>query len=102
MSLIVKWWRAESALIASIIVALAGVITLPGSWEKILGALLPLIAGGAVRQTVWAPPAVQSAVQAAGSAVASQLTPDIAGAAGQVTTPAQAIVDGVVTGVLGR
>jgi hypothetical protein len=76
MTTIIKFWRAESAMLASIVIALAGAITLPGSWEKVLGALLPLIAGGAVRQTVWAPDTHAAAIQAAAASVAAQLTPD--------------------------
>jgi hypothetical protein len=91
MSTIVKWWKAESALIAAVIVALAGVVTLPGSWEKVLGALLPLIAGGAVRKTVWAPDTVQGAVQAAATQTAAALAPTDTGAPGVVTVAGQAV-----------
>jgi hypothetical protein len=102
MTTIVKWWRAESALIASIALAIVGAGVVHGIWEKVLLAVLPLIAGGVVRRTVWAPDTVEATVQATAESVASQITPDIASPAGEVGTAAQAVVDGVVAGALGE
>ena len=100
MTTIARWWRAESAMIASIVVALAGAITLPGPWEKLVGALLPLIAGGAVRRTVWAPDTVQGAVHAAAIQTATVLAPTDTGPAGMVTVAGQAVADAAVATVL--
>lgn len=101
MKTIVGWWKADSARLMSIALALVAVGVIPGVWGKVLGAVLPLLGGQAVRQTVWAPATVENAVQAAAAGVAAQLTPDIVGVAGQVLPEAQAVVDGVVAGALG-
>lgn len=55
MKIIVKWWRAESAMLVAIALAVVGAGVVSGTWQRVLLGVLPLIAGGAVRQTVWAP-----------------------------------------------
>lgn len=94
-------WNAESATIISIILALAAAGLIPGTAGKVIGVVLPLLGGQAVRQTVWAPTTAARAVQDAAAAVASQLAPDTVGPAGTVLPAAQAVVDGVVSGVVG-
>lgn len=101
MTFIQKWWKAESATIIGIILALAGAGFVPGAWGKLVLTVLPLIGAGAVRQTVFAPQTVVDTVTAAATSVASQLSPVMVGAAGEVPVSAQAVVDGVVAGVLG-
>lgn len=96
MTRLVRVWRAESAFVVSVLLALVGAGLIPGVWGKVLGAVLPLLGGQAVRATVWAPDTAQAAVHAAALSVASQLTPDITGPAGTVTAAAQGVVDGVV------
>lgn len=88
MKTLVKFWKAESALIVACIVALAGVITLPGPWAKVLGVLLPLLGGGAVRRTVWAPDSHQAAVQAAVQAALAIVMPPPTVPVPPVTPPA--------------
>ena len=53
-----KTWQAESAMIIAVVLALVGAGLIPGMWGKILGAVLPLLGGGAVRATVYAPDTV--------------------------------------------
>lgn len=101
MSRLAALWKAESARILSIVLALAAAGLIPGVWGKVIGVVLPLLGGQAVRQTVWAPAAVQRVVEGAATAVAGQLTPDIVGGSGTVGPAAQAVIDGVVSGVLG-
>lgn len=101
MKKIVGWWRSESALIIGILIALVNASLIPGQAGKILGAVLPVLGGGAVRQTVWAPDTAAGAVSAAATSVASQLTTATAGPAGTVTAAAQGVVDRVVTAALG-
>jgi hypothetical protein len=101
MKAILKLWRSESALIVAVVLAVAGVITLPGPWGKALGVLLPLLGGGAVRSTVYTGTTLEKAVQAAAGAVASQLNPSTVGGTGEIPVAAQAVVDGVVAGATG-
>ena len=98
---LVKLWRQESALIIGIVLALVNASVIHGTLGRTLGAVLPLLGAGAVRSTVWAPATAQAAVADAATAVASQLAPDTVGPAGQVLPATQAVVDGVVAGVLG-
>jgi hypothetical protein len=101
MGMIVKVWRADSARLMSIVLALVAVGVVPGVWGKILGAVLPLLGGQAVRQTVWAPDTVAQTVTVAATTVAAQLTDGSAGVVGEVTSGAQGIVDGVVAAAVG-
>jgi hypothetical protein len=55
---IAKWWKAESAMIVAVALALVNASVIPGVAGRILGAVLPIIGGAAVRQTVWAPDTV--------------------------------------------
>jgi len=96
-----RLWKAESPRVLSIILALAAAGLIPGTWGKAIGVVLPLLGGQAVRSTVWAPATAQAAVADAATAVASQLAPDTVGPAGTVLPATQAVVDGVVAGVLG-
>ena len=98
MKRIVGWWRSESAMLTAILLALVNASLIPGVTGKVLGAVLPVLGGGAVRQTVWAPDTAAQAL----TSVASQLTAGAAGKAGQVTPAAQAIIDGVVDGAGGQ
>lgn len=102
MKKLVEFWKADSARIVSIVLALAAAGLIPGTAGKVIGIVLPLLGGQAVRQTVFAPQTVADKVELAATSVAGQLTSDIAGQAGQVLPEAQAVVDGVVSGVLGR
>lgn len=52
------FWKEESASIVSIILALVGVGVIPGTLGKILGAVLPILGGQAVRATVYKPSTV--------------------------------------------
>jgi hypothetical protein len=97
---IAEFWRAESARIMSIVLAVAAAGLIPGVWGKLIGIVLPLLGGQAVRQTVFAPATVAEKVELAATSVAGQLSAATAGAAGQVLPEAQAVVDGVVAGVL--
>lgn len=60
-----KLWRAESARVVSIVLALAAAGFIPGTAGKLIGVVLPLLGGQAVRQTVWAPDTAEAAVEAA-------------------------------------
>lgn len=100
MKRLVDFWKADSARITSIVLALAAAGLIPGVWGKAIGVVLPLLGGQAVRQTVYSPVTVAEKVEQAATSVAGQLTSDIAGVAGQVLPQAQAVVDGVVSGVL--
>jgi hypothetical protein len=99
---ITKFWRAESALIVGIALALAGAGLVPGVWGKVILTVLPLLGAGAVRKTVWAPDTVANTVENVATSVASQLNGSTAGGTGHVTIKGQAIVDGVVAGALGE
>ena len=101
MATIAKLWKKESALVVAVLLAVAGVVTLPGGWGKVLGTVLPLLGGGAVRSTVYTGTTLQRAVEAAAGAVAAQLNPATVGAAGEVPPAAQAVVDGVTAAVTG-
>jgi hypothetical protein len=48
-------WQAESARIMSIILALAAAGLIPGVWGKVIGAVIPILGGQAVRATVFSP-----------------------------------------------
>jgi hypothetical protein len=54
MSRLVGFWRAESARIMSIVLAIAAAGLIPGTAGKLIGIVLPLLGGQAVRQTVFA------------------------------------------------
>jgi hypothetical protein len=99
---IIAFWRAESALIMSIILALAAAGLIPGVWGKVIGVVLPLLGGAAVRQTVSSPFTVAEKVEQAATMVAGKLTATTVGSAGSVPQEAQKVVNGVVAGVLGQ
>lgn len=100
MKRLVDFWKADSARIMSIILALAAAGLIPGVWGKAIGVVLPLLGGQAVRQTVYSPVTVAEKVEQAATSVAGQLSPATAGEVGQIPVEAQAVVDGVVSGVL--
>lgn len=102
MSMLVELWKMESARVMSILLAIAAAGLIPGVWGKLIGIVLPLLGGQAVRQTVFAPDTVAEKVEQAATSVAGQLEGSTVGPAGQVPPEAQAVVDGVVAGVLGR
>jgi hypothetical protein len=94
-----QWWKADSARIMSIVLALAAAGLIPGSFGKALGVVLPLVGGQLVRSTVFAPQTVALKVEQAATSVAGQLSANVAGAAGNIPPKAQEIVDAVVAGV---
>lgn len=59
MKKLVGWWRAESALIIGVVLALVNAAVIGGTTGKVLGAVLPLLGAGAVRQTVYSPTTVE-------------------------------------------
>lgn len=102
MKQLLGWWRAESARITSIVLAIAAAGLIPGVWGKLIGIVLPLLGGQAVRQTVFAPDTVTEKVEQAATSVAGQLTPQTVGSSGSIPQAAQRVVNGVVAGVLGQ
>lgn len=102
MKKLVAWWKGDSARIFSIVLALAAAGLIPGTAGKIIGVVLPLLGGQAVRATVSSPLTVATKVGQAALSVAGQLGQDTVGAPGLVPPAAQAVVDGVVAGVLGQ
>lgn len=102
MKKLIDFWKADSARILSIVLALAAAGFIPGVWGKLIGVVLPLLGGQAVRSTVSSPFDVAEKVTQAATSVAGQLAADTVGAAGQIIPAGQAVVDGVVSGVLGQ
>jgi len=102
MAALLTFWKAYSARLASIVMAIAAAGLISGTVGKAIGIVVPLLLGQAVHSTVFAPATVVERVTQAASSVAGQLTAESAGVAGMVTTPGQAVVDGVVAGVLGQ
>jgi hypothetical protein len=100
MNALVKFWKADSARIMSILLAIVAAGLIPGTIGKVIGIVLPLLGGQAVRATVFAPATVAAKVEEAATSVASSLTAQTAGAAGNVPAQAQAVVAGVVAEVL--
>jgi hypothetical protein len=86
----------------SIVLAVAAAGLIPGVWGKLIGIVLPLLGGQAVRQTVFAPDTVAEKVEQAATLVAGQLSPQTVGVAGNVPQQAQVVVNSVVSGVLGQ
>ena len=78
MSSIVKWWRAESAMIVAVALAIVGAGVVSGIWQRVLLGVLPLVAGGAVRQTVWAPDTVAALTATPVGAPADAAPPPLA------------------------
>lgn len=109
-----KLLRAEPALLRGLIgslvaVALAFVPSLAGNarFDATVGlvlaglALLPVLTGGLIRGSVFAPDTVTDRVAEAAVQTASELTTGTVGAAGQITGSAVTTATNVVTGVLG-
>lgn len=99
MTKLMSWWKAESATIVGIVLALINASVINGTAGKILGAVLPLLGAGAVRHTVFAPATVANLVGTATTAVASQLDATAAGTAGTLTAAGQAVADGIAAAV---
>ena len=95
------FWKAESARIASVVIALAAAGLIPGSWGKAIGIVVPLIFGQAVRETVYSPTTVLAKVEDAAATALAEATPQTVGAAGNVTAEGEQIVQAVVAKVLG-
>lgn len=102
MNQIIAFWRKDSARIMSILLAIAAAGLIPGTVGKTIGIVLPLLGGQAVRQTVFTPATVAQKVEQAATLVAGQLSPDTVGVPGSVPQQAQAVVNSVVSGVLGQ
>lgn len=100
MSRLIAWIKVEPLRTLAILQAVVGVALVDVN-PAVTGALIT-IAGVllGVRQTVTPNGTVAAKVTQAATDTAAQLVDGVAGAAGQVTLPAAAVVDQVVAGVL--
>lgn len=95
-SFFITAWRRESPFVIGIILALVNASVITGTGGRALGAVLPLLGAGAVRQTVSSPVTVTSKVAEAAAAALQQATPADVGRMGELTPASQGIVDAVV------
>ena len=95
----------EPAVIGTTVAAIMPVLILFGLNPKIGGAIataFTVLIGLWIRSQVYKKATVTNMVEDAATAVATQLSVDDAGNVGQILPPAQAVVDGVVEGVMAK
>ena len=100
MKRIAALWKAESARLVAIGLALVAAGVIPGTWGKILGAVLPILGNEAVRATVYAPDTVTELVQDAAATALTNASSAAAGTIGTLTPAGAAVAAEAASAVL--
>jgi len=89
----------EPVLVLGVVTAVLGALGASEDWQKVAGAVVPLVLALIVRQVVVAPDTAVDAIQKAAMNTAAQLDNTTVGVAGSVTTAGEQIVNNTVTNV---